>query len=85
MYAPIVILLFLSMLIGLWRVIKGPLESDLMLSVQLFSTTGIAILLVLGKMESIPPTINIALCFALLAPVTLVAFLRMASSSKDHQ
>ena len=79
MHLMILFVLVISMLIGLLRIVKGPEEADRMLAVQLFSTTGIAMLLVIGELTGRTGILNIALCFALLAPITLTAFIRMVS------
>ena len=41
-------LLLLTLLVGLWRVLLGPGRVDRLLAVQLFGTTGTALLLVLA-------------------------------------
>ena len=40
------LVLLMSVLAGLWRVVRGPTTADRMLAAQLFGTTGVAILLV---------------------------------------
>lgn len=42
-------LLLLTLIIGLWRVLLGPRRVDRLLAVQLFGTTGAALLLVLAS------------------------------------
>ncbi len=79
MYLMILLLLVVAMLIGLLRIIQGPAETDRMLAIQLFSSTGIAMLLVIGEWTDSASVLNIALCFALLAPITITAFMGMIS------
>ncbi len=61
---------------GLVRVFRGPETADRMLAVQLFSTTGVAVLLLLAQGWRTPVLLDVALVFALLAPVAVVALVR---------
>lgn len=67
--------LLLTMVIGLWRVIKGPSLLDRLLSVQLFGTTGVALCLVLAMALGQSALNDVALVLAVLAaaaPAALV-------------
>lgn len=44
-------LLLLTLIIGLWRVLRGPGRVDRLLVVQLFGTSGTALLLVLAQWQ----------------------------------
>lgn len=68
------LLLLLTIAAGLVRVLRGPTAADRMLSAQLFGTTGVAILLLLGQAMGMPALWDAALVFALLAAVAAVAF-----------
>lgn len=68
------LLLLLTIAAGLVRVLRGPTPADRMLSAQLFGTTGVAILLLLGQAMALPALWDAALVFALLAAVAAVAF-----------
>lgn len=71
--------LLLTMVLGLWRVIKGPSLLDRLLSVQLFGTTGVALCLVLAVALEQPALRDVALVLAVLAaaaPAALVQRLR---------
>jgi multicomponent Na+:H+ antiporter subunit F len=70
------IILFLTIGGGLVRVLLGPTRTDRMLTVQLFGTTGVAILLLLAELLSLPDLRDVALVFALLAAVVAVNFVR---------
>lgn len=70
------LVLLLSVLAGLWRVVRGPTTADRMLAAQLFGTTGVAILLLLGQADGSPAYWDVALVFAVLAAITGVAFVR---------
>lgn len=69
--------LLLNIAAGLVRVMLGPRLADRMLAVQLFGTTGVAITLILAEVHTLPALINVALVFALLAAVTVSAFVRV--------
>ena len=79
-YWLLALFLLLNLAAGLWRVLKGPTPADRMLAAQLFGTTAVAILLVLAQAEGQPALRDIALVFALLAAVTVVAFVYRAWS-----
>lgn len=70
----ILIVLLLSILGGLVRVLRGPEPAERMLAAQLFGTTAVALLLILSQVMAMPALLDVALVFALLAAVTLVAF-----------
>lgn len=70
--------LLLSILAGLVRVFRGPAPAERMLAAQLFGTAAVAILLVLSQLMAMPALIDVAMVFALLAAVTLVAFVVLA-------
>ena len=73
-YLWLALLLLLSLVLGLWRVWRGPSPADRMLSAQLFGTTGIAILLLLAEAMATPALRDIALTLALLAILATAAF-----------
>lgn len=71
--------LLLSMILGLWRVVKGPTLLDRLLTIQLFGSAGVAICLVLAKALALPALFDVALLLAVLAaaaPAALVQRLR---------
>ncbi|WLD57648.1 monovalent cation/H+ antiporter complex subunit F [Salinispirillum sp. LH 10-3-1] len=72
-------LLLLTILAGLYRVVRGPTAVDRLMSIQLFGTAGVAIMLVLAQVEEAPALRDAALVLALLAAVVsaaLVQYLR---------
>lgn len=71
-----VVVLLASMVLGLVRVMLGPTPADRMLAAQLTGTTGVGVLLLLGRALSKPELFDVALVFALLAAITAVAFVR---------
>ncbi|MCH8467144.1 MAG: pH regulation protein F [Roseinatronobacter sp.] len=74
----ILIALLLSILAGLIRVFRGPAPAERMLAAQLFGTASVAMLLVLSQVMQMPALLDVALVFAVLAAVTLVAFVVLA-------
>ena len=75
----ILIALLLSILAGLVRIFRGPEPAERMLAAQLFGTAAVAILLVLSQLMAMPALLDVAMVFALLAAITLVAFVVLAS------
>ncbi len=72
-------LLLGTILVGLWRVLRGPTRVDRLLAIQLFGTTGTALLMVMAYWQDAPSLRDAALLLALLAAVVsaaLVQFLR---------
>lgn len=72
-------LLLLTVMASMVRVVLGPTRSDRLLSVQLFGTSGTAVLLMMAYLWDQPALIDAALIIALLAAVitaALVQFLR---------
>ena len=63
-----------AMLAGLLRVWRGPSVADRMLAAQLMGTTGIGLLLVLAERLAMPALRDVALVFALLALLAVLAF-----------
>jgi len=76
LYSGIALFLLLTLVAGLWRVLRGPTAADRMLAAQLFGTTAVACLLLLAQALGQPSLRDVALTFALLATVTAVAFVR---------
>ncbi|TVQ95062.1 MAG: pH regulation protein F [Chromatiaceae bacterium] len=78
LYLALALFLLLTLVAGLWRVGRGPTAADRMLAAQLFGTTAVAILLLLAEAMDSPGLRDVALVFALLAAITVVAFTRRA-------
>ncbi len=85
-YLALAVFLLLNLGAGMWRVLRGPTPADRMLAAQLFGTTAVAILLLLGQAFDRSALHDVALVFALLAAVTAVAFVRRAwlDQEADH-
>ena len=76
--AAILIVLLVSILAGLIRVLRGPAPAERMLAAQLFGTAAVAIILILSQLMAMPALLDVAMVFALLAAVTLLAFVVLA-------
>ena len=70
------LLLLLTLCAGLIRVVRGPTPFDRLMAAQLMGTTGIATLLLIAPVVRVPALVDVALIFALLAAVAVVAFTR---------
>lgn len=83
MYLGVALLLFLDIMVGLWRVVRGPTAADRMVAAQLFGTTGVAILLLLAQAFSSPSLRDVAFVFSLLAVLAITTFVRHAWLHRD--
>jgi multicomponent Na+:H+ antiporter subunit F len=81
LYLVLALFLLLTLVAGLWRILRGPTAADRMLAAQLFGTTAVACVLLLAQAFDRPSWRDVALVFALLAAVTAVAFVRRAWSA----
>jgi len=70
------LILTASLMLGLVRVFIGPSLEDRMLSAQLVGTSGVGLLLLLGRLLELPSSLDLALVLALLAAVSVVALSR---------
>jgi multicomponent Na+:H+ antiporter subunit F len=84
LYLAIALFLLLTLVAGLWRVLRGPTSADRMLAAQLFGTTAVACVLLLAQAFERPMLRDVALIFALLAAVTAVAFVQRAWAAGDQ-
>jgi multicomponent Na+:H+ antiporter subunit F len=82
LYIGLALILLLTIAIGLVRVVRGPTATDRMLAAQLFGTTAVAILLLLGQASGNTAIWDVALIFALLAAVAAVTFIRRKDIDK---
>ncbi len=64
--------------VGLVRLARGPTRADRMMAAQLFGTALASVLLVLSWGLDAPELVDVALVFAVLAALTVVAFVRRA-------
>ena len=76
--------LIITFLIGMVRVCIGPSAGDRLLSLQLIGTTSAALLLILSNGGEYIEMVDIALIFALLAPITSAAFLVISRLNENR-
>ncbi|UCG72408.1 MAG: multiple resistance and pH regulation protein F [Chromatiales bacterium] len=77
-YLAVAVVLLASLCGGMYRVLRGPTPGDRMLAGQLFGTAAVAVLLLVDRASDTSVLVDVALVFALLAAVTVVAFVRRA-------
>ena len=77
-YLVIAVVLLASLCGGMYRVLRGPTPGDRMLAGQLFGTAAVAVLILIDRASATAALVDVALVFALLAAVTVVAFVRRA-------
>jgi multicomponent Na+:H+ antiporter subunit F len=70
-------LLLLTIVVGLVRVVLGPGRLDRLLAIQLFGTTGTALLLVMAQWQAQPALRDVALVLGLLAAVASAALVQL--------
>jgi len=85
LYTILAVFLLLNLLAGMARVLRGPTLQDQMLAAQLFGTTGVGILLILAEPLGVPALRDVALVFALLGGVAVVAFVRRATVTNREE
>ena len=79
----VALFLLLNVLAGLIRVARGPTQADRVLVAQLFGTTGVAVLLLLAGDPGASSLRDVALLFALLASITVIAFVRLEKIEEE--
>ena len=82
-YFLLILFLLLNMGAAMIRVIRGPTTADRLLTAQLFGTTGVAILLLLAEVGQEAFLRDVAIVFALLAVMVVMAFTRCAETESD--
>lgn len=84
-YLSAAVVLLLTIVLGLGHVFRQPGRADSLLAALLFGSTGVALVLVLGKGLGMDRALDIALVFALLAAVLGVAFVRRGWPEDDSK
>ena len=69
--------------VGLGRVWHGPTHADRLLAMQLFGTSGTAVLMVLAQAQDQPALLDAALVLALLAAVVCAALVQLLRRRHD--
>ncbi len=75
----IAVALLAIFILGILSVVRGPALADRMLSAQLFGTAGVALLILLAAAQQQKELLIVALVLALLAPLTLIAFIKLGN------
>jgi len=78
LYSIVAVVLLATLCGGLYQVVRGPTPGDRMLAGQLFGTIAVAVLILIAEATGDSALVDVALVFALLAAVTVVAFVRRA-------
>jgi multicomponent Na+:H+ antiporter subunit F len=73
-YLAFAVFLLVNFGLSLLRIVWGPTPADRMIAAQLFGTIGVGVLLLLGEAFDLPGLRDVALVFALLGALALVAF-----------
>ncbi|MGY8993453.1 MAG: monovalent cation/H+ antiporter complex subunit F [Rhodospirillales bacterium] len=81
MFAVTVAALLVVMVIGLFRAILGPTVFDRILSVNMFGTTTVLLIAVLGFLGARPEWLDIALLYALINFIGVIAVTKYVHSS----
>jgi multicomponent Na+:H+ antiporter subunit F len=79
------VILLATMLAGTLRVVLGPKPADRMLGAQLFGTTGVAVLLLVGEVYAVAALKDVALAFVLLALLAVIAFVERTPPGTDEE
>jgi multicomponent Na+:H+ antiporter subunit F len=77
------VIIMATVILGLYRIERGPTSADRMLSSMLFGTSGIALTLALSAIEDMPSLLDMALVFAILASISTMAFVKRAWGAGD--
>ena len=83
LYSIVAVVLLLTLCGGMYQVVRGPTPGDRMLAGQLFGTIAVAVLILIAEATGDSALVDVALVFALLAAVTVVAFVRRAWPEED--
>lgn len=77
-------LIFLTVAVGLVRVLRGPTAADRMMSAQLLGTGGIAGMMLLASATQVPAVVDVALVLALVSGFAGIAFVRSTADSDER-
>ena len=77
-------ILMLTIATGMWRVLRGPTRADRLLALQMFGTTGTAVMLILAQEQGLPSLRDAALVLALLAAIISAALVQYLRVYKDE-
>lgn len=75
--------ILVMVVLGLFRILRGPTDADRMMAAQLLGTGGIAVLLLIAEASGMPGASDVALTLALLTAFASVAFVRHAPKAQE--
>lgn len=84
LYLTVAVVLLVTLGGGLYQVVRGPTPGDRFLVIQLFGTAAVAILILIAEAVDESALVDIALVFALLASITMVAFVRRTWTAEGN-
>ena len=80
----VIVFLLLNIVLGLFRVWRGPTVADRLLTTQLFGTTGMAVLLVLAGYLQELTLLNVAITFNVLAILLVISLFKVWKNKKGE-
>lgn len=80
----VAVFLLLNLVAGMLRVYRGPTLADRMLAALLFSTTTVAILLLMAEWMAMPALRHVALLFVMLASILSLAFVGLPRDADEE-
>ncbi len=83
--AGMAVFLLLNLVAGMLRVYRGPTLADRMLAALLFSTTTVAVLLLMAEWMDMAALRNVALLFVMLASILSLAFVGLPSGADEDE
>ena len=83
LYLVLAMVVMISFTGGAVRLLRGPHRTDRMMGAQLFGTTGATLLMILAAAMDAWELLDVALVFAALAAVTVIAFVQRATANDD--
>ena len=81
----IALFLLLNLVAGMLRVYRGPTLADRMLAALLFSTTTVAVLLLMAEWMQMAALRQVALLFVMLASILSLAFVGLPSGTDEEE
>ena len=73
-----------TVVVGLLRILYGPGDADRVMAAQLLGSGGVATLLLVSAVASLPAIVDVALTLALLAAFATIAFVKNAAPPPDE-
>lgn len=76
--------LLINLVVGLFRVYRGPERADRMQGVLLFATTTVGAILLLAYGTEDPALVKVGLVFVMLAAIAAIAFVQLPAAGKTE-